>query len=347
MKLLFVTDTMSSGGSERVLSILVNNLCKDHDVDLLCLRSHAVFYRLEPEVNVIFADDHCSGMACKYLWFRRVAAGKDLVIAFMLPVYIFALASLLFSKIPIIVSERNAPQAASLFRKVARRLLIFRANRIVVQTVSIKDYFPAKLRGKIEVIDNPISSAFNSASALHAGKKNLFITVGRLQKQKNQKLLLDAFCDFSKEFPDFRLDIYGEGELRDDLQRQIEKLGLETKVELKGRCEHLDKVMPRAKAFVMSSDYEGTSNAMLEAMYIGLPVISTRVSGATELIRNDVNGYLVGLNDRKGLTDAFKKIALSPDSGFAMGKAASDIEKLIRPERVIAKWKTLIEQYRI
>lgn len=347
MKLLFVTDTMSSGGSERVLSVLVNNLCKDHDVDLLCLRSHAVFYRLEPEVNVIFADDHCSGMACKYLWFRRVAAGKDLVIAFMLPVYIFTLASLLFSKIPIVVSERNAPQAASLFRKAARRLLVLRANRIVVQTESIKDYFPAKLKKKIEIIDNPISSAFNFASALHAEKTNLFITVGRLQKQKNQKLLIDAFCDFSKEFPDFRLDIYGEGELRDDLQRQIEKLGLETKVELKGRCEHLDKVMPRAKAFVMSSDYEGTSNAMLEAMYIGLPVISTRVSGATELIRNDVNGYLVGLNDRKGLTDALKKIALSPDSGFAMGKAASDIEKLIRPERVIAKWKTLIEQYRI
>ena len=265
----------------------------------------------------------------------------------MVPVYIFTLASLLFSKVPIIITERNAPQATSLFRKVARRLLISRANNIVVQTESIKNYFPEKLKGRIRVIYNPISSVFNFASALHAEKMNLFITVGRLQEQKNQKLLIDAFYDFSKEYPDYRLDIYGEGELRDALQRQIEVLGLEKKVTLKGQCEHLDEVMPCAKAFVMSSDYEGMSNAMLEAMYVGLPVVSTVVSGANEFIRNDVNGYLVRLKDKEGLTAALKKIAKSPDSAFALGKAASDIEKLISPERIIAQWRTLIEQYRI
>lgn len=75
MKLLFITDTMSSGGSERVLSVLVNNLCKDYDVNLLCLRSHTVFYRLKPEVNVIFADDYCHSLIGKCLWTGKLSVG--------------------------------------------------------------------------------------------------------------------------------------------------------------------------------------------------------------------------------------------------------------------------------
>lgn len=346
MKILFITDTMSSGGAERVLSVLVNGLCKDYEVSLLCLRGHDVYYELEPEVNVVFADDYCKGMVSKFFWLRsHCRTAYDLVVAFMVPVYLFTLASLLFSKVPVIVSERNDPRAASRFRKLARRLLIGRANHIVVQTESIKNYFPHKLQERISCIFNPISAGFIHGAALRGRKEKLFVTVGRLQAQKNHKLMIDAFADFSTAFPDYRLEIYGEGELRPDLQRQIDALGLETKVELKGKCNNLQQIMPRAAAFVMSSDYEGMSNAMLEAMYVGLPVVSTAVSGANELIADNVNGYLVALNDRRGFASALKRIAASPDSALAMGKAASDIGKSISPERIIAQWRELIGQY--
>ena len=108
--------------------------------------------------------------------------------------------------------------------------------------------------------------------------------------EKNFPLLLQAFAKFSGRHPDYRLRIFGEGELREELTALARELEIAEKVELPGRSTTLLEKMNSAAMFVLSSDYEGMPNALIEAMCLGLPVISTAVSGATDLIQNGENG---------------------------------------------------------
>lgn len=95
--------------------------------------------------------------------------------------------------------------------------------------------------------------------------------------------MIDGFCELLKQHPEYRLEIYGEGEIRDEIEAYIREKGTEEKILLMGRNPNLQDVLPKAKMFVLTSDYEGMSNAMIEAMYVGLPVVTTAVSGAEEL----------------------------------------------------------------
>lgn len=149
MKIVFVTDTLSSGGSERVLSTLANSLCKTYEVSIVCLRKRMIAYDINPAIKLAFADDHHRDITAKLLWLRKYLRQYDLVIAFMLPVFVATLACMLFTRTPIIVSERNDPGKASLFRKIIRRMLLFRMQHMVVQTPEIKKYFPAKYHKRI------------------------------------------------------------------------------------------------------------------------------------------------------------------------------------------------------
>ena len=223
MKIVFVTDTLSSGGSERVLSTLANSLCKTYEVSIVCLRKRMIAYDINPAIKLAFADDHHRDITAKLLWLRKYLRQYDLVIAFMLPVFVATLACMLFTRTPIIVSERNDPGKASLFRKIIRRMLLFRMQHMVVQTPEIKKYFPAKYHKRISVIANPISEQFEWQSALSSHKEKKIISVGRLDPQKNQKMMIDAFALFSKTHPDHCLDIYGEGPMRQELEEYITK----------------------------------------------------------------------------------------------------------------------------
>ena len=177
MKIVFVTDTLSSGGSERVLSTLANSLCKTYEVSIVCLRKRMIAYDINPAIKLAFADDHHRDITAKLLWLRKYLRQYDLVIAFMLPVFVATLACMLFTRTPIIVSERNDPGKASLFRKIIRRMLLFRMQHMVVQTPEIKKYFPAKYHKRISVIANPISEQFEWQSALSSHKEKKIISV--------------------------------------------------------------------------------------------------------------------------------------------------------------------------
>lgn len=118
--------------------------------------------------------------------------------------------------------------------------------------------------------------------------------MGRFNPQKNYKLLIDAFAQFSKSYPDYTLEIYGDGALRQTMEKYIAKIGLTEKIILCGFCKNVHERIKDAGMYVMSSDFEGLSNAMLEAMALGLPVISTDhpPGGARAYITSYENGIL-------------------------------------------------------
>ena len=343
MKLTFVTDTLSSGGSERVMSVIANELSSDYDIEIICLRMHVTYYPLLPNVKVTFAEDVCgNSLFKKFIWLRKYVSKDSVIIAFMVPVYVFTLASLLFTKHKIIVSERNDPDSASVFRRIARRLLLWRAQKIVVQTKSVADRMPRYSSSKQVIIYNPISDKYVCGKGLETEKENLLISVGRLSPQKNQKMMIDGFSEFLTQHPDYRLEIYGEGEIHDELTTYIKKKNLEEKVILMGRCNNLQDVLPKAKIFVMTSDYEGMSNAMMEALYVGLPVVTTAVSGTEELIVNGENGIVIPIGDKDAFTNAIINLAGDEKRLESMAKKAMMIKEKVQLSSIIPQWNSLI-----
>lgn len=110
------------------------------------------------------------------------------------------------------------------------------------------------------------------------------VTVGRLTVQKNQKLLIESFSEVLKKYPNIILEIYGDGEKREELKYIIKTLGVSNNVIFKGNILNVHEAIADAGLFVLSSDYEGLSNALMEAMMMGLPCISTTCAGSDELI---------------------------------------------------------------
>lgn len=345
-KLTFITDTLSSGGSERVMSVLANELSKQYEVEIICLRSNSAYYQLSSNVKVTYAINYCGvNLFNKLLWLRRFIAANSIVIAFMVPVYVFTLTSLMFSRHRIIVSERNDPDAASHFRRIARKLLLWRAQAIVVQTQNIADKMPAYTKGKLSIIYNPISDKYTSGSALTGIKENLIVSVGRLSPQKNQKMMIDGFKELLKHKPEYRLEIYGEGEIREDIENYINKSNLVGKVLLKGRCNELQHVYNKAKIFVLTSDYEGMSNAMIEALYVGLPVVTTAVSGTEELIVNGENGIVVPIGDTTTYAKAMISILSDENKRQTMAQKAVFIKDKVETNSIMDKWINLINKF--
>lgn len=353
MNIYLITATLTSGGSERVMSILANELSKKgHQVSIICINKHIVFYPISDDVKVVFAEDEVGGNSLlrKILWLRKYVQGvrPDVVIPFMEAVYCFTLLSLIGIHVPVISSERIDPRKSPFFRNILRRIFLPLTTHLVVQTEAIKSFYPSFIRKKTSVIYNPVSDEVfremdNGKLAIENEKKlNRIISVGKLDEQKNQQLLIRAFSKISPLFPDLQLVIYGEGPLRENLESLVRSLGLEGKVLLPGRTEHVIDEMRKSKLFCFSSDYEGMSNALLEAICVGLPIITTNVSGASELVQDGVNGFIVNIRDGEQMINAMKR--LLSDENMMNQFSEVNIRKASQfsIDKIVGQWESLI-----
>ena len=168
----------------------------------------------------------------------------------------------------------------------------------------------------------------------------MIVTCGRLTEQKNHKLLIDAFAEVQKIHPYTTLKIYGEGSLREKLQNQIDSLNLNEKVFLMGATNDVAKALQTADLFVLSSDYEGMPNALMEAMAAGVPCISTDCpcGGPRELFGEDASDKLVPCNDSAQLAKAICCVFDGAEQSVVEKKHA----EAFRPDRVNAMWEKYI-----
>jgi glycosyltransferase involved in cell wall biosynthesis len=311
MKIFFCLASLGSGGAERVVSLLADKMAEQgHHIEILCLKYNDVYYHTSDKVKVILAKQYVKNNLSELFWLRRyIKEGKpDVVIAFTEGVYCFTICALLGSGIPIIASERLDPSAMSATRKIFKRIFLPYVDWLVVQTKKIKEYFPPKIQRKTSIIYNPVNEEVFKTPSDVSGlqKENRIISVARLFPQKNQQMMIRAFAKISDKFPDWKLVIFGEGPLREELESLVEGLDLKDRVLLPGRTEQVIDELRKSKIFCLSSDYEGLSNAMIEAYCIGLPIISTRVSGTDELVYDRESGLLVDIGDEQKMADAMK-----------------------------------------
>ena len=181
MKITFVTSTLTSGGSERVMSILANELSdRGHDVSIILLRAPKVFYPINDSVKLYFAQDFSKNMMGKALWLRKHIQKErpDVVIPFMTSVYCMTIFALLGVNVPIISSERIDPRFSNRIIKITRWAFLRFTTHLVVQTQAIKAYYSQSIQQRTTIIPNPITEkVFEKPTDIN--KKHRIISVGR------------------------------------------------------------------------------------------------------------------------------------------------------------------------
>lgn len=242
----------------------------------------------------------------------------------------------------LVVSERSDPYYnRSILDKLKRRCFRF-ADTIVFQTTGAKDYFPKSIQDKGIIIPNPVRIP---SAQWHIDNTNTSIaTVGRIDFwQKRQDLLINSFAIVSTRHPNVILNVYGSGDDTDNLVAIIHKLGLERKVILHGAIQNVDSELLTNRIFILSSDFEGIPNALLEAMAIGMPVISTNCSpgGAALLIENHCNGLLVPKGDANALASAICNLLENPALCKACGEMARKSMSRFSEDIVYNMWKQI------
>lgn len=351
MNIVFVLASLGSGGAERVVSLLANKMVeRGNQVEIICLKFNDVYYQTDSRVKVTLAMQQTKSRFTEIFWLRKYLKRQnpDVVIPFTEGVYCFTILSLLGTGIPIIASERLDPAAMSSTRKVLKRLLLPFAEWLVVQTQSIKEYFPKKIQAKTSIIYNPvITEVFREIdngqlTIENEGKLNRIISVGRLYPQKNQAMMIRAFAKVADEFPDWQLVIYGEGPLRAELEFLVSSLKLQDKVLLPGRTEHVIEELRKSKIFCMSSDYEGMSNSMIEAICVGLPIVTTNVSGVKELVEDGKNGFVVPCGNVDAMRVSFSKLMSDEPLRQTFSINSGSKKELFNIEVVVDQWLSLI-----
>ncbi|WP_146159190.1 glycosyltransferase [Alkalicoccus saliphilus] len=343
-KLVFILGAMGQGGSERVTANLANHFASEgREVDVIMLLNNLVEYNLHENIRVIdFTFPEKPYIRRVPLWIKHLRKyhrenQPDRIISFSAKINVIVLFALFFQRNKIIVSERNDPKRDG--RGPAVRLLTHLlypfSRRVVFQTEWAQSCFYRPVRRKSVIINNPVQEISMDLPA----KKKKIVNIGKLWKQKNQELLIRAFAEVEKYFPEYVLEIYGEGKERPHLEALIRSLNLEQKVFLKGWVQGVHKELAEAELFVLSSDYEGFSNALLESMMLGIPVVSSSCAGSAELIEHKKNGRLFRVGDEKELTEQLMEALGDPEQMEAMaGQAKKDVKKFSVPE-TINKWE--------
>lgn len=351
-KIVFITNGLSGGGAERVMSTLANWLVNNgHEVTFLSLKYMTEAYRIDKRISLIYKSrvNKSKDFVGDISFIRKyMKKNKEAVyISFFTRQNMYAIIASLFMKINIIVSERSDPKLAvgSRIEDKFRSILYKMDNckKIVFQSHGAMRFFDANIQKKGCILLNPLIT--NLPIYQDTNSMNMVIACGRLTKQKNYPLLINAFGGFVKEHPEYTLCIYGEGELENKLNELIKSYGLENRVFLKGFSNNIHDELLKGSMFVMSSDYEGLSNALLEAMAIGIPCVSTDSTpgGAREVLENGENGLLVPINDCDALTKAMCYMADSRSEALKMGKNAMKLRDELNEDNICWKWLQIIE----
>jgi GalNAc-alpha-(1->4)-GalNAc-alpha-(1->3)-diNAcBac-PP-undecaprenol alpha-1,4-N-acetyl-D-galactosaminyltransferase len=337
MKILLLVSSLGSGGAERVASTLCNSWAsRGNSVTLVATYSGVtpVFYEFINKVHVISLSKELGIVSVHGKRYIRRLVGlrnlikdyqPDIVISFLPNVNVATLLATAFCGLTCIVCERSDPSAQAIgwHWRLACQLLYRFADAVCVQTHSVSVGIKSAYHGlkRVVVAPNPLPMqlCLEDLKNTKAGRKSL-LSLGRLSFEKRVDLIIDAFSNLAYLHSDWDLHIYGEGPLAKILSLQIEKNGLQDRIFLYGVTSEPWKIMAESDAFVMASQYEGFPNALLEAMGVGLPCISTDCpSGPREISRNGADAMLVAVDDQAGLESALSRLMSDHDLRRGLG----------------------------
>lgn len=239
--------------------------------------------------------------------------------------------------------ERNNPVRPDMPKNIMRiRDRIYKkCDEAVFQTIEEMEYY-TKIKGKKVVIPNALKDGL--PQRFDGERRNEIVNFCRLNKQKNIPLLIEAFELLQKDYPEYTLRVYGKGDERDNLIRYINTKGLQDNVFLEDFAPDIHERIKDAKMFVSTSDFEGLSNTMIEAMAIGLPCVCTDCDGggAKMMIKDHQNGLLVPKGDQNAVYSAMKEIIENKELSETLSLNATKIRDDLEASKIVEKWIDMI-----
>lgn len=356
-EIVILTFSLSNNGAERVFSELANEWsAMGRDVTVVQFEKDAYgggSFELNPAVKLQTLSRRNVGNKVKrYLLYlsdiRRYMKKRPeaVVVAFSFTTQIIVSVASLLMKNKLVFAERNDPNNCPYtpFQRKLRNLCFHRADRLVFQTENAQAYFPASVRKRSEVIVNPINPKLPEMAS--GERRKSVITAARLRPQKNLSLMIEAFARFHEDFQDYVLEIYGIGEQEERLKALADRLGVGKAVYFYGFVSDVNERMRDAAIYACSSDYEGISNSLLEAIGIGVPTVSTDcpVGGARQVIRDGENGLLVPVRDVEALAGAMKRLAGDRALAQRVSENGYKIRELYRVDRIAQHWLNVFDK---
>ena len=239
--------------------------------------------------------------------------------------------------------ERNNPIRPDIPKHIIklRDRITRRSQAAVFQTEDERAYY-TWLKCPTAVIPNPLKEGL--PQPFEGQRRKEIINFCRLNKQKNIPLLMDAFALLLREHPDYTLRIYGRGEEKDALIALAREKGLEKAVIFEDFAPDVHERIRDAAMYVCSSDFEGLSNSMLEALAIGLPCVCTDCEGggARMMIEDHQNGLLTPVGDADKLYTAMKEIIETPALAQQLSREAAKVRHILTVEKIVDRWETMI-----
>lgn len=362
MKILFTIPYLTYSGAPKMIAWVANQMAnKGHDVHMLAFFTEKEAHSLNENINLYslklvqdknrFKRNTVDMIKTISGLHKLVKKTKpDIVVSFLDSAgYVYLPIGKLLTKSKFVVSERVDPYSyKGKLAKIRFNLMKF-AHGCIFQTKGAQEFFekyPQIYDNSIVipnpvVVNNEITSMQNNIPAPEEREKRI-VTVGRLSlKQKRQDVLLQAFDVFHKKHPDYKLVIYGDGADREKIQIMIDQMNLNSCVELAGRTDNVEEEIFRASAFVLTSDFEGIPNALIEALSIGVPSVSTDCSpgGAALLIKDGENGFLVPRGDVNAIAEKLSLVVSDSDVSKTFSKNGPHITTEFSEEVTADKWE--------
>lgn len=350
--IIILTISMGNDGAERILSELSREWVKcGHHVTIIQTgaNNYGVSYQLDNEIKIVNIKAKSTIKPIRYLQeIKQIVSYLNkhphaTVVSFIVASIFNCGVASFFVKNRIVVSERNNPKEcpAGRIRQKLRDWAFSRADVCVFQTEEAMKMFPKKVQKKGVIISNPING--NLPKPYTGVREKRIVAACRLHPQKNLPMLIKAFERLHKDYPDYVLEIYGQGNEKEKLEQIINSLHLEHHVVLPGFADDIHAKMLNAAMYVSSSNYEGISNSMLEAMGMGVPTVVTDcpVGGARMMIQNGVNGLLVPVGDENAMYDAMKKVLSDPAFAAHLSEEAVKVNEQYPLEKISKRWLDL------
>lgn len=352
MKICFCIGRLSFSGGENVVRYLVQQLMKrNHDVSVIltekmpdetdnieCIAVENAIVREGGFINAI----------------RRIRAERTALKKLQPDIFIIFNSAMAFTAIPatfglqklkVIVSERNDPTFVpnSRKRKIARDFLFRFVDVCVSQTYVISSYFERFIKN-CYVIPNPVRDKVIMCKDILQRKK-VFVTVARLDdQQKNQTMMIKGFAQVVNRYPDYELHFLGDGLDMEKYKKLALELGVSGCIKFLGNHPKPLDYIRDCRVFLLTSNYEGIPNSLMEAMSIGLPCIATDChgGGSAFLIQNGENGILIS---RENINELIKNMILLIDDDDLcnrLGKKAYEINEYLDGDLIVGMWEEMI-----
>ena len=344
--LIFVSNSLSRGGAERVIVNIANHFATSkYDVHLVS-RHDDKSYETASSIKLHYITEQSTFRYIRILRKLINATNPKAVISFQHTInFCTILASLPLRGMRVVVSERNDPSKARhlLLRNILRFMLYPFASTLVCQTDDAKFYFPKYIQRKSVVILNPLTPNLPQKSISVEQREKRVVNFCRLHPAKNIPLLLEAFKMFERLHPDYKLQIFGNGDEKEYLMQLVEDMQMQQMVEIHPACQDIHARVINAAMFVSSSNYEGLSNSMLEAMAMGLPTICTDCpcGGARMMIKDGVNGLLTSVGDAAKLCEAMCRVVDNPSLAKTMSTNAMKLREQLDIRQIAKQWENL------